>query len=171
MLDRNTDRDLHHDRTRPMVVITAAALPNPTIVDYDVLLQYVRLAAARYRTLTFVYQINIVVPGPIRYIHLSTSLVLSTYLPLNTVEADYTVVFLAAGGKHSPGWSWIWRAYRSLSRKYRKNLKKLVRSIATRGGPRDIKKPFSSISSTPLDSPKCSSLSPAPSSAPNSTQR
>jgi Rho GTPase-activating protein 1 len=42
------------------------------------------------------------------------------------VEADYTVVFLAAGGRYSPGWSWIWKAYRSLSRKYRKNLKKLV---------------------------------------------
>ncbi|KIK61692.1 hypothetical protein GYMLUDRAFT_243378 [Collybiopsis luxurians FD-317 M1] len=41
------------------------------------------------------------------------------------VESDYTVVFLAAGGKHSPGWNWVWKAYRSLSRKYRKNLKRL----------------------------------------------
>ncbi|KAG8823480.1 hypothetical protein FRC19_003733 [Serendipita sp. 401] len=47
-----------------------------------------------------------------------------SYLDLY-VEADYTVVFLAAGGRYSPGWSWIWKAYRSLSRKYRKNLKKL----------------------------------------------
>ncbi|KAJ3742305.1 Rho GTPase activation protein [Lentinula detonsa] len=41
------------------------------------------------------------------------------------VESDYTVVFLAAGGRHSPGWNWVWKAYRSLSRKYRKNLKRL----------------------------------------------
>ncbi|KAJ4492483.1 hypothetical protein C8R41DRAFT_895728 [Lentinula lateritia] len=47
-----------------------------------------------------------------------------SYLDLY-VESDYTVVFLAAGGKHSPGWNWVWKAYRSLSRKYRKNLKRL----------------------------------------------
>ncbi|OSX56415.1 hypothetical protein POSPLADRAFT_1159761 [Postia placenta MAD-698-R-SB12] len=41
------------------------------------------------------------------------------------VESDYTVVFFAAGGRHTPGWNWVWKAYRSLSRKYRKNLKKL----------------------------------------------
>jgi Divergent CRAL/TRIO domain len=48
--------------------------------------------------------------------------------PLNkvTVEADYTVVFFAAGNQYTPGWNWIWKAYRSLSRKYRKNLKQLV---------------------------------------------
>lgn len=43
-----------------------------------------------------------------------------------TVESDYTVVFFAAGGKYTPGWNWVWKAYRSLSRKYRKNLKQLV---------------------------------------------
>ncbi|KAF9451830.1 hypothetical protein P691DRAFT_723220 [Macrolepiota fuliginosa MF-IS2] len=41
------------------------------------------------------------------------------------VESDYTVVFFAAGGGHTPGWNWVWKAYRSLSRKYRKNLKQL----------------------------------------------
>ncbi|XP_006462937.1 hypothetical protein AGABI2DRAFT_186748 [Agaricus bisporus var. bisporus H97] len=41
------------------------------------------------------------------------------------VESDYTVVFFAAGGGHSPGWNWVWKAYRSLSRKYRKNLKQM----------------------------------------------
>jgi Rho GTPase-activating protein 1 len=45
------------------------------------------------------------------------------------VESDYTVVFFAAGGKHTPGWNWVWKAYRSLSRKYRKNLKRLVRHV------------------------------------------
>ena len=49
--------------------------------------------------------------------------------PPCTVEADYTVVFFAAGGKNTPGWNWVWKAYRSLSRKYRKNLKKLVRTL------------------------------------------
>lgn len=42
------------------------------------------------------------------------------------VEADYTVIFFAAGARHNPGWNWVWKAYRSLSRKYRKNLKKFV---------------------------------------------
>ena len=46
------------------------------------------------------------------------------------VESDYTVVFFAAGGRHTPGWNWVWKAYRSLSRKYRKNLKRLVRSLS-----------------------------------------
>ncbi|KZT23417.1 CDC42 rho GTPase-activating protein [Neolentinus lepideus HHB14362 ss-1] len=41
------------------------------------------------------------------------------------VESDYTVVFFAAGSKHTPGWNWVWKAYRGLSRKYRKNLKRL----------------------------------------------
>ncbi|QRV77927.1 Rho GTPase-activating protein 1 [Ceratobasidium sp. AG-Ba] len=42
------------------------------------------------------------------------------------VENDYVVVFLAAGGRHTPSWNWIWKAYRGLSRKYRKNLKRLL---------------------------------------------
>ncbi|EUC54507.1 Rho GTPase-activating-like protein [Rhizoctonia solani AG-3 Rhs1AP] len=42
------------------------------------------------------------------------------------VENDYVVVFLAAGGRHTPSWNWIWKAYRSMSRKYRKNLKRLL---------------------------------------------
>lgn len=75
--------------TRPMVIISASALPDPQAVSYDLLL----------------------------------SCILS-YLDLY-VESDYTVVFFAAGAKHIPGWNWIWRAYRSLSRKYRKNLKRL----------------------------------------------
>ncbi|KAF5371987.1 hypothetical protein D9615_008144 [Tricholomella constricta] len=54
---------------------------------------------------------------------LLTSRILS-YLDLY-VESDYTVVFFAAGGRHTPGWNWVWKAYRNLSRKYRKNLKQL----------------------------------------------
>ncbi|KAJ7643694.1 hypothetical protein FB45DRAFT_280069 [Roridomyces roridus] len=41
------------------------------------------------------------------------------------VESDYAVVFFAAGGRHTPGWNWVWKAYRSLGRKYRKNLKRM----------------------------------------------
>ncbi|EKM50162.1 uncharacterized protein PHACADRAFT_264735 [Phanerochaete carnosa HHB-10118-sp] len=76
--------------TRPMVVMSASALPDPKEVDYDLLLS--RIMA---------------------------------YLDLY-VESDYTVVFFAAGGRHRPGWDWVWKAYRSLSRKYRKNLKRLL---------------------------------------------
>ncbi|EIM81513.1 RhoGAP-domain-containing protein [Stereum hirsutum FP-91666 SS1] len=47
-----------------------------------------------------------------------------SYLDLY-VESDYTVVFFAAGNKNTPGWNWMWKAYRSLSRKFRKNLKRL----------------------------------------------
>jgi hypothetical protein len=47
-------------------------------------------------------------------------------MKLYLVESDYTVVFFAAGSRHTPGWNWVWKAYRSLSRKYRKNLKRLV---------------------------------------------
>ena len=42
------------------------------------------------------------------------------------VEADYTVIFFATGSNHAPSWNWVWKAYRSLNRKYRKNLKQLV---------------------------------------------
>ena len=30
---------------------------------------------------------------------------------------------------HTPSWNWVWKAYRSLNRKYRKNLKQLVRNM------------------------------------------
>ncbi|CAG8444995.1 10292_t:CDS:2 [Diversispora eburnea] len=33
------------------------------------------------------------------------------------VESDYTVVLFAGGAKHNPGWSWMFRAYKSLGRK------------------------------------------------------
>ncbi|KAG2123806.1 hypothetical protein DEU56DRAFT_828775 [Suillus clintonianus] len=76
--------------TRPMVIISASALPDPQEVSYDLLLQRIL-----------------------------------SYLDL-FVESDYTVVFFAAGGRYAPHWNWVWKAYRSLSRKYRKNLKRLL---------------------------------------------
>lgn len=76
--------------TRPMVILSSSALPDPQEVSYDLLLQ--RILA---------------------------------YLDL-FVESDYTVVFFAAGGRYAPNWNWVWKAYRSLSRKYRKNLKRLL---------------------------------------------
>ncbi|KAF0447231.1 Rho GTPase activation protein [Gigaspora margarita] len=41
------------------------------------------------------------------------------------VESDYTVVLFAGGAKYNPGWAWMFRAYKSLSRNYKKNLKSL----------------------------------------------
>ncbi|KAG1732412.1 uncharacterized protein EDB91DRAFT_1151795 [Suillus paluster] len=76
--------------TRPMVILSASALPDPHEVSYDLLLQRIL-----------------------------------SYLDL-FVESDYTLVFFAAGGRYAPNWSWVWKAYRSLSRKYRKNLKRLL---------------------------------------------
>lgn len=76
--------------TRPMVILSSSALPDPQEVSYDLLLQRIL-----------------------------------SYLDL-FVESDYTVVFFAAGGRYAPSWNWVWKAYRSLSRKYRKNLKRLL---------------------------------------------
>ncbi|TPX60576.1 hypothetical protein PhCBS80983_g01671 [Powellomyces hirtus] len=41
------------------------------------------------------------------------------------VENDYVVVLFAAGIQHQPGWSWLYKAYSHMGRKYRKNLKSL----------------------------------------------
>ncbi|RKP38617.1 Rho GTPase activation protein, partial [Dimargaris cristalligena] len=41
------------------------------------------------------------------------------------VENDYTVVLFTSGATNRPGWTWLFKAYRSLSRKYKKNLKNL----------------------------------------------
>ncbi|CAG8785162.1 3401_t:CDS:2, partial [Gigaspora rosea] len=41
------------------------------------------------------------------------------------VESDYTVVLFAGGAKYNPGWAWMFRAYKSLSRnpKFAKKVK------------------------------------------------
>ncbi|KAF9346132.1 hypothetical protein BGX34_004161, partial [Mortierella sp. NVP85] len=41
------------------------------------------------------------------------------------VENDYTVVMFSGGARYRPGWKWLFRAYRSLGRRYKKNLKAL----------------------------------------------
>ncbi|KAJ3411867.1 hypothetical protein HDV05_001549 [Chytridiales sp. JEL 0842] len=41
------------------------------------------------------------------------------------VENDYTLVLFSSGAKHQPSWSWLYKAYQGLGRKYRKNLKGL----------------------------------------------
>ncbi|PPQ68825.1 hypothetical protein CVT25_008873 [Psilocybe cyanescens] len=102
------------------VVLNASALPDPQAVSYDLLLSLIR-----YDFLS----VCLCVYDPLNY-----SSFLPSFLPIPTdlwsnkstsVEADYTVVFFAAGSKHAPSWNWVWKAYRSLSRKYRKNLKQL----------------------------------------------
>lgn len=49
------------------------------------------------------------------------------------MESDYSIVFFAACGHYAPSWNWVWKAYRGLSRKYRKNLKRLVRASSIIG--------------------------------------
>ena len=63
-------------------------------------------------------------------IRLSSLISVHTYRHLAPVESDYTVIFFAAGCQYSPSLNWIRKAYRSLSRKYRKNLKKLVSAMS-----------------------------------------
>ncbi|KAI8973421.1 Rho GTPase activation protein [Mycotypha africana] len=41
------------------------------------------------------------------------------------VENDYVMVFFSSPARYRPGWRWLLRAYRSLDRKYKKNLKAL----------------------------------------------
>ncbi|KAI9594140.1 Rho GTPase activation protein [Syncephalis fuscata] len=41
------------------------------------------------------------------------------------VENDYTTILFSGGARYRPGWSWLFKAYNQLGRKYKKNLKKL----------------------------------------------
>ncbi|CAO3625905.1 unnamed protein product [Mucor hiemalis] len=41
------------------------------------------------------------------------------------VENDYVLVFFSSPARYRPGWMWLLKAYRSLDRKYKKNLKAL----------------------------------------------
>lgn len=110
--------------------MNASALPDPKEVSYDVLLRYVDISVypfvcgGEFRVASIVYS------RILAYLNLyGTWCIPAECLAIPTgytVESDYTVVFFAAGGRHTPGWNWVWKAYRSLSRKYRKNLKKLV---------------------------------------------
>ncbi|KAF5346657.1 hypothetical protein D9758_013222 [Tetrapyrgos nigripes] len=52
-----------------------------------------------------------------------------TLLFVLAIEANYTIVFFAAGVRYTLGWNWVWKAYRSLNRKYRKSLKEIARAI------------------------------------------
>lgn len=81
-------------------------------------------AGVDYETRPMVIMCASALPDPQAVSYDSLLSCIMSYLDLY-VESDYTVVFFAAGAKHIPGWNWIWRAYRSLSRKYRKNLKRL----------------------------------------------
>lgn len=76
------------------------------------------------RSLTVTLQKDTWIPRSLWFVFHTTPIVKGFEISL--VESDYTVVFFAAGGKYTPGWNWVWKAYRSLSRKYRKNLKRLV---------------------------------------------
>ncbi|KAG1150458.1 hypothetical protein G6F38_002031 [Rhizopus arrhizus] len=41
------------------------------------------------------------------------------------VENDYVLIFFSSPARYRPGWFWLLKAYRSLDRKYKKNLKAL----------------------------------------------
>lgn len=116
------------NRIQFRVVINASALPDPREINYDLLLSYVVSSLLELSQL-----INGLLDLPDGFSHISIFMVKNQGIMstqdihiICSVESDYTVVFLAAGGKHSPGWNWVWKAYRSLSRKYRKNLKRLA---------------------------------------------
>jgi len=140
------------------VIFNASALPDPDLVSYDLLLTYVLCICHLFLLLMFdtgaYYRTSIstVCAGLGKY-------PLMPALMLFTVEADYTVVFFAAGSRHAPPTNWIWKAYRSLSRKYRKNLKQLVRIFPAI----DLvsnKSPVDSTSSILRSSPRVRSLDP-----------
>ncbi|TDL22134.1 RhoGAP-domain-containing protein [Rickenella mellea] len=90
----------------------------------DVIGQLIFQAGVDFETRPMVVMNASALPDPREVSYdLLLTLILS-YLDL-FVESDYTVVFFASAGRHTPGWNWIWKAYRSLNRKYRKNLKRL----------------------------------------------
>ncbi|KAF9978277.1 hypothetical protein BGZ73_003084 [Actinomortierella ambigua] len=72
-----------------MVVLCACNLPDPSKVDYDVLLRVILAQLEHF------------------------------------VENDYTVVMFAGGAVHRPSWAWLFKAYRGLNRRFKKNLKAL----------------------------------------------
>lgn len=84
----------------PRVVITAAEFPDPRLLSYDLLFQRVLRHLDLYGMSTSTSDSKL--PSLERFC---------------AVESDYTVVFLVAGGKYAPGWSWVWKSYRGLSRK------------------------------------------------------
>ncbi|KAL0092398.1 Rho GTPase activation protein [Phycomyces blakesleeanus] len=49
------------------------------------------------------------------------------------VESDYVLVFFSSPAKFRPSWLWLLQAYRSLDRKYKKNLKALYVLHLTKG--------------------------------------
>ncbi|KAH7049721.1 Rho GTPase activation protein [Linnemannia elongata] len=75
--------------SRPMVILCACNLPDPSKVDYDTILRVVLAQLEQF------------------------------------VENDYTIVMFSGGALYRPGWGWLFKAYRSLNRRYKKNLKAL----------------------------------------------
>ncbi|PWN45420.1 hypothetical protein IE81DRAFT_190424 [Ceraceosorus guamensis] len=61
-------------------------------------------------------------PKEVDYDHLFVRLMSALDL---FVENDYIVILFASAGRHRPGWNWLWKAYKGLTRNYRKNLKRL----------------------------------------------
>ncbi|KAH7923341.1 hypothetical protein BV22DRAFT_1036424 [Leucogyrophana mollusca] len=90
----------------------------------DVMSKVIFQAGVDYETRPMVILNASALPDPREVSYDLLLLRILSYLDLY-VESDYTVVFFAAGGRHAPNWNWVWKAYRSLSRKYRKNLKRL----------------------------------------------
>ncbi|KAH9179346.1 CDC42 rho GTPase-activating protein [Lactarius sanguifluus] len=108
--------------TRRKFVAPWTKLTNPQNGNHDEFLGEDKLQLLISK---MIYQAGVdyeVIPHEVDY-NLLLSYVLSPNLP--SFESDYTVVFFAAGSRYTPGWNWMWKAYRSLSRKYRKNLKRL----------------------------------------------
>ena len=106
--------------------MSLSALPDPNEVNYDLLLScvyqtccpdYHLFKRSSSRVLTYLNLYGMIIWSNSHY---------SAAHANEAVESDYTVVLFAAGGGHTPPRNWMWKAYRGLSRKYRKNLKQLV---------------------------------------------
>lgn len=98
------------------VVMNASALPDPKEVSYDLLLSY----ACPFHTEPVLFAELGLCRRVLSYLNLygKCFFVIKSSMLNNiclAVESDYTVVFFAAGGRHTPGWNWVWKAYRSLS--------------------------------------------------------
>ena len=89
---------------RPIIYANGCDFPSPNNVNYDLLLECVTNVHLLYFNLIF----------------RSCLAILDRY-----ANRDYVVVFYSAPMEHRPSVSWMLTAYRSLSRKYKKNIKKL----------------------------------------------
>ena len=110
-------------RGRPIICVAASLLPDPERVAHDLLLARLVKTLQSWGACEPTYQ------GSDRDSDADNELL--GRLRDRPVAADYVLVLFAAGGRHYPPLSWFWSAWSQLGRPFRKNLRRLVRSLTS----------------------------------------